>query len=334
MDFSFPINVTKELLLSNYSEETYMEYYLGIPVKKGLVRNPLRNDHHPTASFYRNKSGELIFKDFGSNFYGNFISVVMQRYNCSYHEACEQIAKDFNIINSDCENLKPVQVSTTKFKYSGPTKIQITKQDFSKSELEWWKQYGITEAILNKYNVMSCKYVFLNGQLKVQSKEGFPIFGYFMGHKNNTELWRIYFPKRTEYRFMSNTSASLIQGFKQLPDKGKLLVITKSMKDVMCLRSLGIIAIAPNSENLFVSDELLEQLKTRFKHIVVFYDNDLPGISNMCNIKKKHPELLYFFIKRLYGAKDISDFYKLYGRDKTLTFIKDTIKHWLFSRAS
>ena len=28
--------ITKELLLSRASEETYMEHYLGIPVKKGL----------------------------------------------------------------------------------------------------------------------------------------------------------------------------------------------------------------------------------------------------------------------------------------------------------
>lgn len=29
-----PINITKELILSKVSEETLMEHYLGIPVKK------------------------------------------------------------------------------------------------------------------------------------------------------------------------------------------------------------------------------------------------------------------------------------------------------------
>ena len=32
--------ITKELLLSKNSQETYFEHYLGVPVKKGLFRSP------------------------------------------------------------------------------------------------------------------------------------------------------------------------------------------------------------------------------------------------------------------------------------------------------
>ena len=71
---------------------------------------------------------------------------------------------------------------------------------------------------------------------------------------------------------------------------------------------------------------MLSDLKERFKYIVVFYDNDLAGVSNMNKIKKEHPELSYFWIPRKYGAKDISDFYKMFGKDKTIEFIKDSIK--------
>lgn len=59
-----PINITKELILSKVSEETLMEHYLGIPVKKGLFKSPLRQDSKPTCAFYRNRKGDLIFKDF------------------------------------------------------------------------------------------------------------------------------------------------------------------------------------------------------------------------------------------------------------------------------
>ena len=31
----------------------YMSYYLGVPIKKGLFRSPLRNDQHSTCSFFR-----------------------------------------------------------------------------------------------------------------------------------------------------------------------------------------------------------------------------------------------------------------------------------------
>lgn len=41
------------------------------------------------------------------------------------------------------------------------------------------------------------------------------------------------------------------------------------MKDVMCMYELGIIAIAPNSENLFLNDNQLEKVKNKFKRIIV-----------------------------------------------------------------
>lgn len=106
---------------------------------------------------------------------------------------------------------------------------------------------------------------------------------------------------------------------------GEYLVITKSLKDVMTLYSCNIPAIAPISENCFVTDAQYNKLRSKFKKIILFYDNDSAGISNMNKIKKKYPEVYVLFIPRNYnkkGAKDISDFYKLYGRDKTLALIE------------
>ena len=47
-------------------------------------------------------------------------------------------------------------------------------------------------------------------------------------------------------------------------DGGENLVITKSLKDCMLLYELGVPAIAPCSENLFVSQKQFEKLKTFF----------------------------------------------------------------------
>lgn len=327
LDFTFEPKITKSYLLSQYSEETYMEYYLGIKVAKGLFCSPLRRDNTPTCSFYKNKSGELIFKDFNGSFYGNFISVVMEKYHVSYYKALQIIAEDFNLSkrHTDKVVVNPIKPSTTVFKDTGPADVRVEIKDFTQEELNWWNSYGITLDILKKFNVYSCKNIFLNGELfKTIYKDNF-MFGYYGGKKDNLELWRIYFPKQSNYRFLTNWPAKKIQGLKQLKKEGDICVITKSMKDTMCLYSLGISAIAPNSENLFIADTILERLKSKFKYIIVLYDNDLPGIQNMRKIKKKHPELIYFYIPRHYNAKDISDFYKKYGKDKTLEFVKDNL---------
>lgn len=327
MDFKIEPEITKAYLLSKFSEETFMEYYLGIPVAKKLYRNPLRKDNKPTCSFYRNKSGELIFKDFSGVFYGNFISVVMFKYSCTYHQALRIIANDFGLIhdNKIPKNKGKLNVNAPVFKDDGAAIIQVEIKDFSKSEIEWWGDYGVTDKILKKFHVFSCKNVFLNGNVISTSSDHCPIYGYYGGKKEGIELWRTYFPKRKSYRFLSNWDSKKIQGIKQLPNEGKLLVITKSLKDVMCLYSLGIPAIAPNSETLFIPDALYVELKNRFKNIVVLYDNDLAGIANMRKIRDKY-KVKCLWIPRSYEAKDISDFHKKYGRKKTLELIKQAIE--------
>ena len=325
LQFNLDSKITKEFLLSKHSEETYMSYYLGIPVKKGLFCSPLRKDKSPTCSFYKNKNNELIFKDFNGSFYGNFVNVVMYKYGVSYFEALRIIGKDFGFIEgSKNYNVKKIS-EQPKFSEKGSSDIKVEIKEYTKKELQWWESFGISPAILNKYKVFSCKNIFLNGSLFITSSKDSLMFGYYEGKKDDIEYWRIYFPKRTNYRFLSNTPSKLIQGYAQLPKKGNLLVITKSMKDVMTLYGLGINAIAPNSENLFLTEKMLADLKQRFKYIVVFYDSDLAGISNMNKIKKQHPELVYTWIPRKYEAKDISDFRKKFGKEKTLEFIKDRI---------
>ena len=330
MDFSFQPKITKELILSRFSEEQLMEYYLHIPVKKGLFRSPLRRDKQPTCSFYRNKSGTLIFKDFATGQHLNIFDVVQSIFRCDYFESLRIIANDFGIVRDNALHKNPgkINLNPIKIKDKEISKIQIEVQEFTDSELKWWGKYGISKDILKRFNVYSCKHVFLNDQLFAESQQHCPIFGYYGKKYQGLELWRCYFPKRTSFRFITNWPSKKIQGYDQLPKKGKLLVITKSMKDSMCLYSCGITACAPNSENLFIPDKVLEDLKNRFENIVVLYDNDRPGLYNMAKIRKEHPELTYVFIPKRYGSKDISDFYKDHGRRETLNLIKTFIL-WL-----
>ena len=96
----------------------------------------------------------------------------------------------------------------------------------------------------------------------------------------------------------------------------------------MTLYGLGVTAIAPNSENLFITEAQYAKLKTKFKHIVLFYDNDLPGIQCMRRIKKAHPELAVMYIPRCYKAKYISKKKKKYGEKKTLKLIEQAKEHY------
>ena len=327
MDITFePIAITKELILSRIPEERILTHYLGIPVRKGLYKSPLRRDERPTVSFYKSKTnGRIMYKDFGNGFCGDFVSVVMCKFNCSYYKALQIIANDFGIIHR-----KDMTVNKAKMSYDGSTfedtgsaVIQVEIRNFTESDLQWWAKYGITENTLKKFKVFSCKNVFLNGNLFEMVSDTQLVFGYYGGIKQDVEQWRIYHPQKTKYKWISNWKNHQIQGAHLLPKQGgDILVITKSLKDCACLYEYGIPAIAPCSENEFLTDTQYQKIKSKFKHIILLWDNDYAGVSNAQKIRKQHSDLIVTFIPKKSGCKDFSDFRKVHGDKKTRELIQ------------
>ena len=135
---------------------------------------------------------------------------------------------------------------------------------------------------------------------------------------NNFKIYRPLGDKYTKWR--NNLTQDDIQGYQQLPKKGDILIITKSLKDVMCLYEMGIPAISPSSESTWISDTTLEALKKRFKRILVCFDRDNAGVKNLRKISLK-TGLEPILVHKKFKAKDISDAIKLNGFE--------TIKQWL-----
>lgn len=334
-----PVTITKELLLNKYSEEEYMAFYLGLNPGKGLYVSPLRTDKNPTCSFYRNKSGELVFKDFGDGFHGNFISVVMHKFGVSYPKALNIIANDFGIVDKVNyeKNTPAIIYNGSKIDESTPTFIQCEVKDYTTEELEWWKSFGISESTLKKFHVFSVEHVFLNGNLFTSSSKYNPIYGYYFGIKDGIEQWKVYFPFKTSYRFLGNTST--IQGAKQLAKTGDHVVVTKSLKDVMTLYELGIPAVATQAESIVLSAVQHKSLSKRFKHIFINGDWDKAGIYFMQKSRKMYPCYAISFKDKSGYAKDMSDYVKRFGMNearklveyllerKTLGFFKYQLKY-------
>lgn len=333
MDFTFKQNLNKDLILSNISEEQIMEFYLKVPVKKGLFCSSLREDNRPTCSFYRNKGGYLIFKDFATGQHLNCFGVVETLFGVNYYKALEIIANDFGIQYSDIpKNKGTVNKYAKRLSEKTISKIQVKIKEYSKEELEWWNKFGITKEILEKFNVFSCKYVFLEGNIIAESTPQCPIYGYYGGKikkdGEKIELWKCYFPFRKQYRFLGNYPSKKLQCYDKLPRKGKICVITKSQKDCMALYSYGIPACAPNSEVIIPSETIINNLLSRFEHVFALWDNDITGVSFINKIKKKYPQLHCLIIPRKLKAKDFSDLRALYGNKKTREFIIEYLKNY------
>jgi hypothetical protein len=311
-----PLNVTKELLLNKFSEEQFMTFYLGIVPSPGLFLSPLREDKKPTCAFYRDKKNNLIFKDLRGDFHGDFIEVVKYKFNVGYHDALTIIANDFGIINTGKKNEALCEYDGSTVDTKEISIIECKIKEFTDKELKWWKDFGITAEILSHFNVYSIDSVFLNGNYYCSSTKNSPIYGYYFGIIDGIERWKIYFPFKTNHRFLLNTS--ILQGIKQVKKHQEYILVTKSLKDVMTAYSLGITAVAPQAESIVLKQKEIEYLSKKCNFLVTNGDWDYAGKLFMIKSRKLYPTIcLSIKNKEKYG-KDISDFHKKFGKEKTL----------------
>ena len=325
MELTVPKELTKELIESKISQETLISNYYGVPIKKGLFCAKHRTDSHPTCCYYK-RNGRIYIKDFGSDYHGDWIYVVKQKFNCNYYDALAIAANDFDIQKIPHLNKNKVKISNESLSENKQSIIRVEIRDFQQYELDWWNKFGISLQTLKKFRVFSCKNIWINDHIIHLEINNQLVFGYYGGIKDGIEQWKLYWPNNKKYKWLSNRDSSQLQGARMLPKNGgDLIIIQKSLKDVMLLYEFGIPSVAPNSENIFLSDEKLMKLKSKFKRIIVWYDNDAPGKAYLEKIKKEHPELDYFYIPEDFKEKDFSDFYKKYGKDEATKFLNKYI---------
>ena len=310
-----PTNVTLDWILSKVTEYDIYASYIG-QFKVGMIYNsPFRQDDNPSFGIYYSKrTGQLLFKDHGTGECGNIIKFV-QLYTglTNYNDILNDIVTKMKITN----NTK--LVSSKQYIPTGDTVIGVVRQEFTDVDKQYWSQFGISEPTLKKFNVNSIKYYLCNGIVKGIYKDENPMYAYKV--YNHFKIYRPLGDKYTKWR--NNLTETDIQGYEQLPEKGDLLIITKSLKDVMCLHEMGIPAISPSSESTFIPQTFIDALKRRFKRILVCFDRDGPGVSYLRKISLK-TGLEPVLVHKKFKAKDISDAIKLNGFE--------TIKSWIYDK--
>ena len=309
------LNLSKHELLSLLDEIAVFERYTGFkPVLNKLYTSPLREDCRPSFSFFRAKNGHILYKDFGTGKSGDCIEYVKQSRNLTYQEALADIFSN----NTYAKRLKPKkEILSNKNKKAA--KIGIKQIPFTKAGLAYWEQFGIDSSILKKFEVSQVEKVWINGVLKINASKNSLVFSYKL-----YDRLKIYMPLNKNIRFLTNCTSDYIQGWKQLNKNNKKLIITKSLKDVMLLDSLGYSSISLNGEGYDIPLKILVTLKALFPEITVFYDRDGTGVTNTKKLVSKY-SFDFIFIPKKYKVKDISDFYKKYGRSDTIKLLSELI---------
>jgi Crassvirales DNA primase len=322
--------ISKEAILKFITDLEIYQKYLDsneeIMVGKPIL-SPLRRENNPSfALFLSRGSGEILFKDFllGA---GDCIKFVQMKLGLTYFEALSRIATDFDLADDyRCKKMDKIDFTATRTDFLTrenvlsrvtPFKLRKKKRPFALHDIMYWQSFGISVATLEKYNVEAVDYMFINDKIHKADKHAYC----FIEAKDYVETYKIYQPFNENYKWINGHNDAVWQGWEQLPAKGDLLIVTKSLKDVMSLYEVaGISAVSLQSENVLPKKHVFEDLKDRFSLHYLLYDNDF---DKEVNWGKKFGDkiaqqfgLIDLYIPDKYKCKDFSDLVKKHGREK------------------
>lgn len=303
-------------------ERIYSAYIPNFRLKKNIC-SPFRQDKHPSFGFFRTDT-TILWIDYATGEKGGWVKALMKLFGTDFKGALARVNEDFQLdLDPDWWEI------TTGFQAAGqassfsagsatkkPTVWHVQVYEWTDHLLSYWKRYHFTIPLLEHFNVYPLKALDIDGQ---------PVFIYewrtdrFVYAFKYAESWcyKVYTPLASEKKFkwLGSASRDVLQGSNQLAPTDKPLIFTKSLKDVMALRLLGYIAVAPQGEGMVISEPVMAKLKQRFSSIITLFDNeltDMAGIQGARRYEEKY-QLPWISLPVASGAKDISDYLFLYG---------------------
>ena len=310
------------------SDVEIFRFYLGKNFEiGGKTSSPFREDLSPSFGiFHASNNGILMFNDFGVGA-GDAIKFVQLLLGLKdYKESLEKITADFNLpfkTGYKCDN--PNLLTTLKDLpevRKKKTELEIKTRPWNSADKAFWSQYGISRKTLELFNVVPLQCFFINGELRMCYK---PTYAYIF-KKDWKITYKIYFPfAHPDYKWLSNVDASIHQGYTQLPPTGEILIITKSLKDIMSIYDLlDIPAIAPQNEGTRFKDSVMQEYLDRFKQVYLLYDNDYNKIKNHGQIAanrliETYPSLKNLCIGSEHISKDFTDLVKNVGPHQSIS---------------
>ena len=325
--------ITKEDILSRVNDITIYSTYLQEPVTIGpRIPSPFRKDQNPSFGFFKG-TREVCWKDFSTGETGDCFEFVKRLFpNFTYFDTLSKIATDLNLPKDSHFFYKDMShVKTKVIELSEEERqllidnakvgnsLQVKFRDWNNKDADYWMKRGVVYRTLSFYNVRPVSHIFINDNIIAADEHAYC----FTEYKDNQATYKIYQPFNTKgLKWLSSHDSSVWQGWSQLPPENDILVITKSLKDIMAMATtLRIPATALQSENTKPKESVINELHNRFGVIYVLYDNDFDKDvnvgrkmgANMCDMIGRAVQIE---IPSHYKSKDYSDFILNHGVEK------------------
>lgn len=302
-------------------------FYFGVSTFPTVINSPLRDDKNPSLSLFVMADGRIGYFDFATREKSTLRNLLCKLWYCendirAFHR---RIYNDI-VKSRSSSHKKKVRYVNNGFAQS---KIEVKVRDWKQHDIDYWKSYGISIEWLKFAEVypISEKFVTKNGYTSVFAADKYAYA--FVERKDNNIQIKVYQPFNDKgFKWSSNIDKSAWSLWTKIPDVGNKLIITSSLKDSLNLWSnTHIPSLSMQSEGLMPKPQVIEELHERFKDIYIFFDNDFgkeknPGHTDALKWIKEYPYLTMLEIPAEYKAKDPSDLYKKYGKEKYLEILR------------
>lgn len=263
-----------------------LQHYLKLPykltgqtVKVKSFFNPADKD--PSMTFYWWKD-RYVFKDYSANKRGSVIHAMMKLFNMDFINTSDKIKKDYFEFKRT-GNVAEIELEIQEFEWIAQ---DVTCRKWNTLDAKYWLKLNVNSNLLLKYKIKPLqKYTI--AKVEKESRvvlDSFSndvpkyVYGYF---KVTDDIFKIYRPYWKNRKFMT-LDPDYLQGRDQL-EGHPYLIVASSMKDLLVIKSLNLSVdvVAPNSENTFLTDEDIEDFKSKYKAIITLFDPDKQGIKSM-----------------------------------------------------
>lgn len=335
----FDGNIKEQILNKTNRGLHIFNYYMPFEFKpKKNFKNPFYDDRRASCNIYLDSRANCYkMHDFGnSQFSGDcfwfaaMVNGLDVRQN--FPELLQLINKDLCLNLTRAPISKPTQPTSPKTfievqqRTKNPSdathdnsaeneRFQVVEKLFTENETLFWKQYGITHKELKKFNVQSLSsYKSVNKEgvpFNIEATYAEPIFAYC--GNNYIKLYR----PHSKLRFLYGGQMPDVYcfGLEQLPQRGDVVFITGGEKDVLSLSAHGFNAVCFNSETANISNEMIEMLVRRFRHLFFLYDMDDTGrkeAARQCEMFAHYKVMrIELPLSGKKEEKDISDYFRL-----------------------
>lgn len=307
-------------VMKRVSHIELLSHYMGIDSLPVLINSPLRDDDkHPSFFIYSPDGNKVLYKDYATGDNGDIYSLLKSVKHKTFAELIRTIASEKSFVKTSYTNRGS---QGRKKIFRNTTNVQVKIREWKQHDIEYWQSYGISVKWLKYAEVypISHKIIYKGNQRYV-----FPAAKYayvFVEHKENNVSLKIYQPFNKTFKWVTSNNGSVVGLWTKIPKIGEKICICSSLKDALCLwANIGIPSIYVQSETTGLSNTAQEVLKHRFKHIYICFDNDEAGLVDGKNLSEKtgFKNVILPFFK---GGKDISDAYKLFGKEWLLENVK------------